>query len=89
MHSSWLAEPSQTPIAKDDPPAATEPARDSTDPGSDAEARRIATELAKLHAAGAISGPGDPEAIFYAHLVRKFEASFTGVRAELALARAK
>jgi hypothetical protein len=87
---SWLAEPSQfaPPATKDNPPVAMEPARGSTDPGSDAEARRIAGELAKLHAAGAISGPDDPEAIFYAHLVREFEASFAR-QAELALARAK
>jgi hypothetical protein len=26
--------------------------------------------LVKLHKAGAISGPDDPEAVFYAHLVK-------------------
>jgi len=43
-----------------------------------AEAHRIAGELAKLHRAGAISGPDDREAVFFAHLLRTFEATFTG-----------
>ena len=41
-----------------------------------AEARRIAGELVKLHKAGAIAGADDPEARFYACLLRGFEATF-------------
>ena len=41
------------------------------------EAHRIAAELAKLHRGGVISGPGDPQAVFYATLVRDFGASYT------------
>ena len=37
-----------------------------------AEAHRIAAELVKLHAAGAITGPDDPDAVFYATLLRIF-----------------
>jgi hypothetical protein len=42
----------------------------------DIEANRIAGELVKLYHAGAIAGPSDPEAIFYACLIRGFEATF-------------
>jgi hypothetical protein len=42
-----------------------------------AEARRIAKELVKLRDAGAISSDSrDPEARFYAHLVRDFGATY-------------
>jgi hypothetical protein len=34
------------------------------------EARRIAAELVKLRDAGAIAGPDDPEAVFFAYLLR-------------------
>jgi hypothetical protein len=44
------------------------------------EARRIAAELVKLYQVGAISGPDDPEALFYANLIRQADASFTGHR---------
>jgi hypothetical protein len=37
---------------------------------------RIAAELAKLHRDDVISGPDDPEAVFYATLVRDFGASY-------------
>ena len=42
-----------------------------------AEATRIAKELVKLYAAGAISGPNDPEAVFYAHLLIRSEGSLS------------
>ena len=45
-----------------------------------AEADRIAKELVKLRAAGAIEGPDDPEARFYASLLHTFGAEFTGKR---------
>ncbi len=41
-----------------------------------AEARRIAGELVKLRDAGAISSPNDSEAVFFAHFLRTFEATF-------------
>ena len=44
------------------------------------EARRIAGKLVKLLAAGAIQDAQDPEASFYANLVRGFEASLVAVR---------
>ena len=44
------------------------------------EARRIAKELVKLYHAGAISGPDDPEAVFYAHLIHTFQGEFAGRR---------
>jgi hypothetical protein len=40
------------------------------------EAHRIAAELAKLHRDGVISGPDDPQAVFYATLVRDFGGSY-------------
>ena len=43
------------------------------------EAHRIAAELVRLHAAGVIKDAEDPQASFYANLVQRFEASFTGV----------
>jgi hypothetical protein len=46
-----------------------------------AEAHRIARELVKLHAAGAIGGPNDPEARFYANLLHTFQGEFAGRRA--------
>ena len=45
-----------------------------------AKARRIAGELVKLHKAGAINGAEDPEATFYACLLRDLNATFTGKR---------
>ena len=42
----------------------------------DPEARRIAGELVKLHRDGAIKGPDDPEAAFYAHLIHTFGATY-------------
>ena len=45
-----------------------------------AEAERIAKELVKLRDAGAIKDANDPEARFYAKLIRDFEAEFTGKR---------
>ncbi len=49
------------------------PPEDEIDP--DAEARRIAGELVRLHKAGAIKSEKD--ASFYANLIRRFGASFT------------
>jgi hypothetical protein len=43
------------------------------------EATRISGELVKLAAAGAISGPDDPEAVFYAHVIRAFGGAYTGI----------
>jgi hypothetical protein len=43
-----------------------------------AEASRIAKELVKLRDAGAIKDANDPEARFYAHLVRDFAATYPG-----------
>ena len=40
------------------------------------EAHRLAAELLKLHRDGAISGPDDPEAPFYACLVHAFGATY-------------
>ena len=42
----------------------------------EAEARRIARELVKLYHAGAVKGPDDPDAVFYACLIRDFGAVF-------------
>jgi hypothetical protein len=42
----------------------------------DVEARRIALELVKLHRAGAIAGPDDPRARFYAHVIHSFGATY-------------
>ena len=44
----------------------------------EAEARRIAAELVKLHGDGAIGGAEDPEARFYAILVHAFGATYNG-----------
>ena len=44
----------------------------------DPEARRIAEELVKMHHDGAISGPDDPEAHFYATLIHVFVATYQG-----------
>jgi hypothetical protein len=44
----------------------------------DPEARRIVAELAKLYRDGAISGPDDPEARFWAKLIHTFGATYTG-----------
>jgi hypothetical protein len=44
------------------------------------ETHRIAAELAKLHRDGVISGSDDPQAVFYATLVRDFGASYTAKR---------
>jgi hypothetical protein len=44
------------------------------------KARHIAAELVKLYHAGAISGPDDRSAVFYAHLLRDFDATYTGWR---------
>jgi hypothetical protein len=44
------------------------------------EARRIAGELVKLYRDGALSGPDDPEAVFYAWLIRTFDATYEGHR---------
>jgi hypothetical protein len=41
-------------------------------PGQLAEAQRIAGELVKLYHVGAISGPDDLEAVFYAHVIGAF-----------------
>jgi hypothetical protein len=41
---------------------------------------RIAKELIKLRDAGAINGANDPEATFYACLLRDFETEFIGKR---------
>ena len=44
------------------------------------EARRIAAELARLHRDGAIASKSahDPDAVFYARLLRDFGATYTG-----------
>ena len=42
------------------------------------EARLIAAELVKLHRDGAISGPDDPEARFFADLIHTFGSTYTG-----------
>lgn len=44
-----------------------------------AEARRVAEELKKLVQIGALTGPEDPEAEFYAAVIRVFGARFGGV----------
>jgi hypothetical protein len=82
LQFSWLArEPSPTPAMADSATAACETAPVPEPETADAESRRIAGELARLHAAGAFRGPDDREVIFYAHIIRIFEASFTGIRA--------
>jgi hypothetical protein len=45
----------------------------------DSEAHRIAGELLKLHHDGALSGPADREAAFYACLLRDFGATYCGI----------
>jgi hypothetical protein len=50
----------------------------STVAGDDPEAHRIAGELVKLHRDGAISGPDDPEAHFFASLLHAFGATYNG-----------
>jgi hypothetical protein len=47
------------------------------DTAEDIEVKRIAGELSKLHRNGAISGPNDAEAVFYACLIRDFGATYT------------
>ena len=49
-------------------------------PADEAEARRIAAELARLHRDGAIASKSahDPDAVFYARLLRDFGATYTG-----------
>ena len=44
----------------------------------DDEARRVASELVKLHRDGAIAGADDSEAIFYANLLHSFGATYRG-----------
>ena len=44
----------------------------------DDEARRVASELVKLHNEGAITGPHDPEAGFYAAVIYSFGATYRG-----------
>ena len=46
------------------------------------EARRIAAELARLHRDGAIASKSahDPDAVFYARLLRDFGATYIGSR---------
>ena len=61
------------PAAKAEPPP---PPAAATEPEELTEARRIAGELVKLYKAGAFSGPDDPEARFYACLLRDFKAEF-------------
>jgi hypothetical protein len=46
------------------------------------EAKRLAGELLKLHRDGAISGPGDPEAEFYAQVIHTFGGTYTPTRPE-------
>jgi hypothetical protein len=43
----------------------------------DIKANRIAHELSKLHRDGGISRPNDPEAMFYACLIRQFGATYS------------
>lgn len=64
-------------IAPPRPAAADNPApqADSLD---EAEAKRIANELLKAHKDGAITGPGDPEAQFYAQLIHTFGGTYEG-----------
>jgi hypothetical protein len=64
------------PAAKAEPP----PPPAATEPEELEEVLRIAGELAKLHKAGALGGPADPEAAFYAALLRAFSAEFVGKR---------
>ncbi|MFZ4774800.1 MAG: hypothetical protein ACOYM3_05525 [Terrimicrobiaceae bacterium] len=45
------------------------------------EAKRIAGELCKMVVAGALTGPTDSEAEFYAGVMSMFSASFTGIKA--------
>ena len=74
------AEPA-TPLAPTQPAAKAEPPPPpaaATETEELTEARRIAGELVKLHKARAISGPDDPEARFYACLIRDFKAEFGG-----------
>ena len=40
------------------------------------EARRVAGELVKVHRDGVIRGADDSEAIFYARLLRIFDATY-------------
>ena len=42
------------------------------------EAQRVAGELLKLHRDGAITGPSDPEAQFYAQLIHTFGGTYIG-----------
>jgi hypothetical protein len=50
--------------------------------GDEAEARRIAAELDRLHRDGAIASKSahDLDAVFYARLLRDFGAAYTGSR---------
>ena len=49
-------------------------------PADEIEARRIAGELTRLHRDGAIASKAalDPDAVFYARLLRDFGATYTG-----------
>ena len=67
-HIIWQVEPEPLPNKRErdegEPKHVSEP--DTT------EASRIAGELVKLYEAGAISGPDDPEAVFYACIIHQF-----------------
>jgi hypothetical protein len=67
---------SESPKADPNPPKAS----DELSAADLAEGRRIAAELLKLHAAGAIRDAKDPEAAFYATLIHGFGAEFVGKR---------
>lgn len=57
-------------------PTAPEPTRPPAAEIDMGEAQRLASELLKMHEAGSITGPDDPNARIYAKALRLFRASF-------------
>ena len=68
----WQVKPEPLPAKKSQARETTEPSKtiEPTDTEQDIEEIRISQELAKLHRDGAITGPQQKEATFYARLIR-------------------
>jgi hypothetical protein len=71
----WHVEPRRP---KAEPVAPAAPLESAGALPNNAEARRVASELVKLHNDGAITGPHDPEAGFYAAVIHSFGATYSG-----------
>ena len=75
----WQVTPEPLPAMKSQAPETGPPKTpEPTDTEQYLEAKRISQELAKLYRDGAITGPHDPEARFYARVLRAFSGTYTG-----------